>query len=157
MRFTKEEIEARWAAHIEKQMVEIPGTQRPGFSPVYRNAAFPMNPPMTNPYDSFMNNLKEKPDANCLGHRPFDEGKGDLADYYSWRSYADVAKELTDLGSALSKFQEEGLLKPRPNDKNISEPGLTNFTVILGCQPARVHDHHALAAFVHSPVGALVR
>ena len=129
MRFTKEEIEARWAAHIEKQMVEIPGTQRPGFSPVYRNAAFPMNPPMTNPYDSFMNHLKEKPDANCLGHRPFDEGKGDLADYYSWRSYADVAKELTDLGSALSKFQEEGLLKPRPNDKNISEPGLTNFTV----------------------------
>ena len=86
MRLTKEEIEARWAAHIEKQMVEIPGTQRPGFSPVYRNAAFPMNPPMTNPYDSFMNNLKEKPDANCLGHRPFDEGKGDLADYYSWRS-----------------------------------------------------------------------
>ena len=61
MRFTKEEIEARWAAHIEKQMVEIPGTQRPGFSPVYRNAAFPMNPPMTNPYDSFMNHLKEKP------------------------------------------------------------------------------------------------
>jgi len=48
-RLTKEEIEARWAAHIEKQMIEIPGTQRPGFSPVYRNAAFPMDPPMTNP------------------------------------------------------------------------------------------------------------
>ena len=127
--FTKEEISARWAAHLDKQMIEVPGTAKPGFTPVYRNAAFPMDPPDDRPYNLFKKRVAENPDAKCLGHRPWDEKKNDLADYFEWRTYAQTDAEVTALGSAISWFQEQGWLKPRENDKNISEPGISGFTV----------------------------
>lgn len=127
--FTSEEIDARWAAHLDKQMIEVPGTQKAGFTPIYRNAAFPMDPPGKDPYEAFMSVVARKENAKCLGHRPWDEKKGDLADHFVWRTYRDVERELTALGSALTQFVERGMLKARPNDKGVQDPGLTNFAV----------------------------
>lgn len=125
--YTNEEIAARWAAHLDKQMIEVPNSKRNGFSPVYRNAAFPNDPPLVYPYDAFSQSVARNPNGNCLGHRPWDEKKDDLADYFVWRSYADVHTEATALGSAFTKYVEEGRLVAR--DSSVEDPGLQNWSV----------------------------
>ena len=90
-----------------------PNSKRPGYSGIYRNAVCPhMEAPGT-AYDIFARGYSRDPQAPCLGHRPFDEAKGDLANYYVWRTYAEVETERTALGSAMSSWVEQGLLTPR--------------------------------------------
>ncbi|WFD23107.1 long-chain-fatty-acid--CoA ligase [Malassezia equina] len=126
--YTKEEIAARWAAHLDKQMVELPNTQLQGFTPVYRNAAFPDDPKSVLPYDAFLHGMSKNPQANCFGHRPWDAAKGDLADHFVWRSYQEAHDEATALGSTMCQWVEEGLLEPRGNDGSVSSPKMEGWT-----------------------------
>lgn len=126
----KEAIEAQWAGHMNKQMVAIPGSKEPGFSEIYKNAAYPDKPPLVSVYDGFLRGYSMDPKAPCLGHRPWDEAKGDFANYFVWRSYADTETERTAVGSAISGWVEQGLLKSRPNEKGeVDDPGMVDFTV----------------------------
>lgn len=125
----KEAIEAQWAAHIDKQMVTVPGSKEEGFTEIYKNAAFPDAPPAVSAYDAFVKGYQMDPNAKCLGHRPWDEAKGDLANQFVWRTYAEVETERTALGSAMSGWVDQGLLKPRANEDNVLEPGMTKFSV----------------------------
>lgn len=125
--YTKEEIAARWAAHLDKQMVELPNTKLDGYTPVYRNAAFPDDPKTVNPYDAFITGMSKNPNANCLGHRPWDAAKGDLANYFVWRSYQETHDEATALGSIMSKWVEEGRLQPRSQDGKVQPPQLNGW------------------------------
>ncbi|WFC97796.1 long-chain-fatty-acid--CoA ligase [Malassezia yamatoensis] len=126
----KEAIEAQWAAHIDKQMVPVPGSKEQGFTDIYKNAAFPDVPSTTTAYDAFLKGYSMDPNAPCLGHRPWDEAKGDLADYFQWRTYADTETERTALGSAMSMWVEKGMLNSRPNEKGeVDEPGMIDFSV----------------------------
>ncbi|WFD26805.1 long-chain-fatty-acid--CoA ligase [Malassezia nana] len=126
--YTKEEIDARWAAHLEKQMVELPNTKINGYTGVYRNAAFPDDPKIVMPYDAFIHGMSKNPNANCLGHRPWDAAKGDLANHFVWRSYKETHDEATALGSIMCKWVEEGLLQPRAQDGKVQPPQLTGWT-----------------------------
>ncbi|WFD30307.1 long-chain-fatty-acid--CoA ligase [Malassezia sp. CBS 17886] len=121
------EIEANWAAHIDKQMVAVPGTKEEGFTPIFQNAAFPQTLSRLPAYDLFTRGYSIDPNANCLGHRPWDEKNGCLANHFVWRSYADVETERTALGSATTCWAEQGLLKPRFGD--VDEPGLSDFVM----------------------------
>ena len=105
-----------------------PNSKRPGYSGIYRNAVCPhMEAPGT-AYDIFARGYSRDPQAPCLGHRPFDEAKGDLANYYVWRTYAEVETERTALGSAMSSWVEQGLLTPRQSDKlSVSQPDMSHW------------------------------
>ncbi|PKI85129.1 hypothetical protein MVES_001031 [Malassezia vespertilionis] len=124
------EVYAQWAAHKDHQMITLPNSKEKGFTEIYKNAAFPELSKLEKPYELFKKVVAETPDANCFGHRPWDEAKGDLANHFVWRSYAQVDAEATALGSAASYWLEQGLLKPRhTKDGTASEPGLTNFII----------------------------
>ena len=128
--FNVEAAEAQWAAHLDKQMVAVPGSKEEGFSEIYKNAAFPDVSTDSNAYDLFLKGYNMDPNAKCLGHRPWDEAKGDLADYFSWRTYADTETERTALGSAISAWVEKGMLTSRPDEKgHVDEPGMVDFSV----------------------------
>ncbi|KAI3625551.1 hypothetical protein CBS9595_000912 [Malassezia furfur] len=128
--FNLEAAEAQWAAHLDKQTVAVPGSKEEGFSEIYKNAAFPEVSADTTAYDLFLKGYNMDPNANCLGHRPWDEAKGDLADHFSWRTYADTETERTALGSAMSAWVEQGLLASRPDEKGqVDEPGMVDFSV----------------------------
>lgn len=120
--YTKEEIAARWAAHMDKQMVELPNSKLDGYTPVYRNAAFPDTPKGKAPYDIFLNGMSKNPQANCFGHRPWDAAKGDLADHFVWRSYQEAHDEATAFGSAMCQWVDEGLLEPRGDKGQVQSP-----------------------------------
>lgn len=126
--YTKEEIAARWAAHLDKQMVELPNTKLDGYTPVYRNAAFPDDPKVVMAYDCFLNSMAKNPQANCLGHRPWDAAKGDLANHFVWRSYQETHDEATALGSAMCQWVEEGLLEPRGEKGHVQAPEMGRWT-----------------------------
>ena len=125
----QDDVAAQWAAHIDNQMIELPNSQREGFSSIYRNAAFPDNPPSMDGYTAFIRSVARAPDAPCLGHRPFDEAKNDFADHFQWRTYQQVSEEATALGSTMCSWVEQGLLKAHSNDRGIKDPGMTSWTV----------------------------
>ncbi|WFD19491.1 long-chain-fatty-acid--CoA ligase [Malassezia caprae] len=120
--YTKEEIAARWAAHLDKQMVELPNSKLDGYTPVYRNAAFPESPKEIALYDAFLHGMSKNPQANCLGHRPWDPVKGDLANHFVWRSYQESHDEALAMGSAMCQWVEQGLLEPRGDKEQVQSP-----------------------------------
>ncbi|WFD01937.1 long-chain-fatty-acid--CoA ligase [Malassezia obtusa] len=127
---SKEAVEAQWAAHMDKQMIQVPGSKEEGFTEIYKNAAFPEVPSTVSAYDTFLKGYSMNPNAPCLGHRPWDESKGDLANHFVWRTYAETETERTAIGSAMSAWVEKGLLNSRPNEKGeVDEPGMVDFSV----------------------------
>lgn len=126
---TVDEIYAKWAAHVNKQMVTVPNSKEPGYTDVYRSAAFPTIDADIDMHAHMKEVFEKHANDRCVGHRPWDEKKGDLADHFEWRTYAQAGAESDALGSALTKYVDEGALHPRPaNGIATSTPGRTQFT-----------------------------
>lgn len=114
---TPGEIYAKWDAHIDKQMVTVPNSKQQGYTEIYRNAIFPTINGDIDTFSNVQEVFKNNADKPCLGHRPWDDKKGDLANHFVWRKYSDVDIERTALGSAVSKWVEDGVLDPKPSSE----------------------------------------
>ncbi|KAK9449899.1 eukaryotic long-chain fatty acid CoA synthetase (LC-FACS) [Limtongia smithiae] len=104
--------------------IPLPGTQAPGYSPIYRNVHSldglidVLHPAVQTLYEGFENTVRTRGDAKFLGHREY------IPEYktwsaYKWESYSRVAERRTDFGS--------GLLRLARDFAGITE--LTNFPV----------------------------
>ncbi|GBE82345.1 acetyl-CoA synthetase-like protein [Sparassis latifolia] len=102
--------------NYDKQMVEVPGTKRPGQTGHYRTAQYPLitlqTPNMFTTLDEmFEEGLRVSANSPCLGHRPLVSAKPlQYADHYVWQSYATVDARKRALGSGLHKLFRDGVL-----------------------------------------------
>ncbi|WFD33802.1 long-chain-fatty-acid--CoA ligase [Malassezia cuniculi] len=113
---TPEAVSAKWAAHLKKQMITVPNSKKPGYTEVYRNALYPTIEVNEDTFGLIQQTFSQYANEKCLGHRPFDENKGDLANHFVWRTYKEVDLERTYIGSAISSWVENGLLDPKQGE-----------------------------------------
>ncbi|KAK9374081.1 eukaryotic long-chain fatty acid CoA synthetase (LC-FACS) [Lipomyces chichibuensis] len=108
----KGDITVNRTPYGKPQGVPLPGSEKPGYSAIYRNAHHPealidtIHPTILTLYDGFANSVRNHADANCLGHREY------VPEYktwspYIWESYARVAERRTDFGSGLLKLARD--------------------------------------------------
>jgi long-chain acyl-CoA synthetase len=110
----------------DKQAITVPGSQEPGYSPIYRNA---MNPNVTTSetiYDLFTVGRNKSGNKPCLGHRPWDASIGDFSKTLSWLTYGEVEELRTAVGSGLAHLAKEGKLG--------NGVGISNWMIGIWCQ-----------------------
>ncbi|KAF2755598.1 acetyl-CoA synthetase-like protein [Pseudovirgaria hyperparasitica] len=88
------------------QSVTVPGTEKPGYSPIYRHHRFTngllttFDPAIVNMHDAFENAANRVPRSRCLGSRAWDPVKKVFGPY-TWETYQTVQKRRRDFGSGL--------------------------------------------------------
>ncbi|KAK9468344.1 eukaryotic long-chain fatty acid CoA synthetase (LC-FACS) [Lipomyces arxii] len=108
----KDAITVVQAQFGEKQAVALENSARPGYSPVYRNAASvdklvqSPHPLIRTQYDAFAHAAKTYPDRDFLGARYLVDPKRDLWSPYVWQSYAVAAERRTNLGSGMCHLND---------------------------------------------------
>jgi long-chain acyl-CoA synthetase len=91
--------------------VPLPGTARPGRTPVYRHWRFrdqPLiwtyDPNIQTIHDLFEDSVRRRPGSRCLGTRHWDSNSGDWDDKFTWLSYSDVAERRKRLGAGIMEL-----------------------------------------------------
>ncbi|EPQ27286.1 uncharacterized protein PFL1_05209 [Pseudozyma flocculosa PF-1] len=105
---------------LDKQTLPVPGTQKPGFSAIYRNAAVPELKTTQTTYDIFARGKSFDPKAQCAGWRPWNADKKNFENYYEWLSYDEVEEQRTAVGSALTHLARQGKLGDDVGDRDWS-------------------------------------
>lgn len=92
---------------VSKYSVPIPGSEEPGFSPIYRNKCFPNKMkeapmPHLNTYHTLMENaIKYNGDKPIFGYRKYDYNAQILDDEYSYITFNEMSKMKNDFASGL--------------------------------------------------------
>ncbi|CCH60943.1 hypothetical protein TBLA_0D04470 [Henningerozyma blattae CBS 6284] len=93
---------------LRKQAIQVENSQYNGFSPVYRSSLSPDRlvtcvdqEVFPSAYHHFKFAVRNWPDNDCLGYRPFDPLTGKWESYYQFESYADVDKRIQNIGSGI--------------------------------------------------------
>lgn len=91
--------------------VPLPGTERPGRTPIYRHWRFrdgpllaTFDPSVQTFHDIFEQTVKRKPNANCLGWRPWNAATRTWEDKYVWISYSEVAERRKNFGAGIAEL-----------------------------------------------------
>ncbi|PKS12189.1 hypothetical protein jhhlp_001487 [Lomentospora prolificans] len=133
------------------QGVAIPGTEREGRSPIYRNFRFhdgpllsTFDPAIQTTYDLFEDVVRKFPNSRCLGSRPWNPQTKAWENKYVWQTYADVSKRAKNLGAGLVEIHRKagitadkfgvGLWSQNRAEWQISDLGIVSqslFTVSL--------------------------
>lgn len=86
----------------------LPGTERENRTPIYRNwrvkdreLLSTYDPAVATVYDMFEATVARRPNAKCLGARPWNPSTRTWEPRYEWLSYADVAGRRSRIGSGL--------------------------------------------------------
>ncbi|KAK7208553.1 hypothetical protein BZA70DRAFT_54060 [Myxozyma melibiosi] len=94
------------------QGIALPGTKKPGYSAIYRNAHHPdalietLHPAFRTLYDCFENAVRLYADRDFLGRREYVPKYGTWSPFI-WESYGRVAERRTDLGSGLLRVAKD--------------------------------------------------
>jgi long-chain acyl-CoA synthetase len=114
----------------------IPGTERAGYSPVYRNSASPTElipsiAGLTTLHQLFQNAVDLFGEDDCLGARLTKDGK--LDDYYTYQTYNEIDKRRLHFASGLIQTVNaiEGFPKSQYLDQDTGKP---NFIVTVSGQ-----------------------
>lgn len=110
-------LDNNWPEHINyaKQLIEVPGTKKPGETPAYRGA-FLRETSLQDP-NCFRNTIEvfeqglltAGRDADCVGYRPkVSDEPLIFADHFVWRSYGEVDTRRKNLGSAIQGLFNSG-------------------------------------------------
>lgn len=112
--------------NLKQQSVPVPGSEKEGYTPVYRNSAVPELTTRETYYDVFNIGREKAHDRPCLGWRPFDFESGTFLPKYVWMTYDEVEEQRTAVASALAHLAASGKLGQ----------GLpkSNWTVGIWCQ-----------------------
>ncbi|KAI8978835.1 acetyl-CoA synthetase-like protein [Trametes punicea] len=109
-------------ADYTKQSVVVPGTERPGQTPVYRNALFglvTLDTPgvFTNLLEVFDEGYRRGNGGQFLGHRPvLSKQPLQYANYHVWQSWPEVDARRRAIGSAVHMLFQSGTLGGRELD-----------------------------------------
>lgn len=98
----------KWPTDV--QALPVPGTDQPGYTPIWRNAVRPELSTQETTYDVFSVGRQKSPNLPCLGHRAWDNATGDFSKTYSWLTYAEVEELRTAVGSGVTKLLQDGKL-----------------------------------------------
>jgi long-chain acyl-CoA synthetase len=109
-----------------RQALAVPGTEKDGYSAIYRNAINPDVKTSETVYDIFHVGREKSANKPCLGHRPWDSAVGDFKKEFSWLTYAEVEELRTAVGSGLSQLVKEGKV-----GENVGE---SDWTIGIWCQ-----------------------
>ncbi|KAB8342702.1 hypothetical protein FH972_022302 [Carpinus fangiana] len=94
------------------QSVALPGTAKPGRSPVYRHWRFQdellysLDPNVKTSHEYFETTASLFPNNRCLGARPYDPVKKEFGKY-QWESYGTVAQRRANIGKGLAELHAE--------------------------------------------------
>lgn len=85
----------------------IPGSEVEGRTPVYRHWRFvdrpllqTVDPKVLTAHDAFEATLKKRPNARCLGERPWDPATKTFGNY-EWQSYSEIAVRRKNFGAGV--------------------------------------------------------
>lgn len=112
--------------NYDQQAVIVPGSEKEGYSPIYRNVVNPDIKSAETMYDIFHIGREKSPNKPCLGHRPWDPATGDFKREFSWLTYAEVEELRTAVGSGLCQLVEGGKLG--------DGVGISHWNVGIWCQ-----------------------
>ena len=92
--------------------VAVPGSESENRSAVYRHFRFPekllqtLDPTILTYFDAFEASVKRKPNANCLGKRPWDPVTKTWGNY-TWQTYKEVAERRKNFGAGLVELHRK--------------------------------------------------
>jgi long-chain acyl-CoA synthetase len=93
--------------------VPIPGSEREGRSAVYRHWRFPegpllqtLDPEILTAHDAFESSVKKRPNARCLGYRPYNPDTKEFGKY-EWITYAETAMRRKNFGVGLVELHKK--------------------------------------------------
>lgn len=92
---------------LASQAVPLAGSDEPGYSGTYRSSMSPehmitcMAPTLATYYDHFLFSVRNNPDNDCLGHRPYNEAKQAWEPYYVFDSYQRTLERSQAIGSGI--------------------------------------------------------
>lgn len=109
-----------------KQAFIVPGSEEPGYTPIYRNARNPNVTTSETTYELFALGREKSGKKPCLGHRPWDSSIGDFKTVLEWLTYDEVEELRTAVGSGLAHLAKEGKLG--------NGVGLSNWMLATWCQ-----------------------
>ncbi|KAK7208558.1 hypothetical protein BZA70DRAFT_298632 [Myxozyma melibiosi] len=110
--FNKDSVTVIVSPPGQPQGVPLPDSARPGYSSVYRNAAFvdrliqTPHPDIRTQYDAFQYSVSHFGSRNMLGHRVLVDPARDLWSPYIWQTYDTIAERRTNCGSGLCYLNE---------------------------------------------------
>ncbi|CAI4060993.1 hypothetical protein SUVZ_05G0850 [Saccharomyces uvarum] len=94
--------------YLKKQAAATPNSDnKAGFSPIYRSSLSPehlvscLDKNLKTAYDHFMFSVRNWPQRDCLGSRPFHEATGTWEETYHFESYSTVSKKCHYIGSGI--------------------------------------------------------
>lgn len=96
----------------QPQSIAVPGSQKPGHSPIYRHWKFQdgvletLDPNIRTIHQSFEAAVETYPKNKCLGHRPYNAATKSWGDYV-WLDYQTVAKKRTSVGAGLVQLHRQ--------------------------------------------------
>jgi long-chain acyl-CoA synthetase len=100
------------------QAVPIPGTERDGRTPIYRNWRFrdgpllwTFDPAVQTTYDLFVESATKYPNSRCLGSRNWNTTSKSWEDKYDWITYAQTAVRVEAFGAGLVEILSKAGLK----------------------------------------------
>ncbi|KAI7283964.1 acetyl-CoA synthetase-like protein [Hortaea werneckii] len=92
--------------------VAVPGSEKPGRTPVYRHwrrrdegPVTTLDPSIATVHDFFEQSAKRIPHKRCLGHRPYDRATQAFGPYV-WQTYEQVQKRRANFGVGLITLME---------------------------------------------------
>ena len=95
---------------MDMQSIEVPGSAKPGYTPIFRNRAVPELIITDTAYTLFNHTVQTTPNNDFVGARPWDWAKGDFGDKFEFITYAQAEELRTSLGSALTQMAKDGKL-----------------------------------------------
>lgn len=95
---------------LDKQMLPVPGSKKPGFSAIYKSAAQPDWSTNCTIYEALLRAKDENLKQELAGWRPWNPVTKDFEKHYEWYTYEEVEEERTAIGSALGALAKQGRL-----------------------------------------------
>jgi len=100
------------------QAVPIPGTERDGRTPIYRNWRFrdgpllcTFDPAVQTTYDLFEDAVRKHGNSRCLGTRQWNPASRSWDDQYSWITYSQTSDRVKAFGAGLVEIYNKAGLK----------------------------------------------
>lgn len=91
----------------------VPGSQREGRSAIYRHWRWvqgpllqTLDPEVQTAHDSFEKSVAKRPNARCLGSRPWDPVTKTFGKY-EWQSYGEVAERRKNFGAGIVELHKQ--------------------------------------------------
>lgn len=95
---------------LDKQMLPVPGSKQPGFSPIYKSAAQPEWKTTCTVYETLLRAKEEHLKEDVAGWRPWNSVTRNFEPHFEWYTHEEIEEERTAIGSGLGALAKQGRL-----------------------------------------------